>query len=189
MRRPIMVALVYAGCMIAIGHGVRPSWAETASSTENGRAGPACTGLLGGQSLAYRNPRWGFGMTYPSTFALDPESVTENGDSARFWTADRRATAVVTGLRNNMGQTLAELLGEAKQDILVASRGTITYERARENWFVLSGFMAGRIFYRRTFLSQAGRVIATLWIEFPRDMRPCFDDAVTTMSLSFREIR
>ncbi|MFC7538205.1 hypothetical protein ACFQU2_16425 [Siccirubricoccus deserti] len=128
-------------------------------------------------------------MMYPSTFALDPESVPENGDSARFWTADRRATAVVTALRNNMGQPLADLLREAKRDVIEASRGTITYERTKDNWFVLSGYVAGRIFYRRTFLSRAGQVIATLWIEFPRDMRPCFEEAVTTMSLSFRESR
>jgi hypothetical protein len=128
-------------------------------------------------------------MTYPSTFILDPESVPENGDSARFWSVDRRATAVVTGLRNSLGQSVADLLREAKRDVLVPSRGTITYERTKDNWFVLSGYVAGRIFYRRTFLSRAGQVIATLWIEFPRDMRPCFEEAVTTMSLSFRENR
>jgi hypothetical protein len=46
--------------------------------------------------------------------------------------------------------------------------------------------MAGRIFYRRTLLTSRG-IEATLWLEFPRDMRPCLDEAVTVMSLSFRE--
>ena len=113
--------------------------------------------------------------------------MPENGDTARFWTPDRRATVVVTGLRNTPGQSLTDLRVEARQEILVASHGTITYERTKDNWFVLSGFVVGRIFYRRTFLSQDSRVIATLWIEFPRGMRPCFEQAVETMSLSFND--
>ncbi|MBL6459560.1 hypothetical protein JMJ55_30080 [Belnapia sp. T6] len=125
-------------------------------------------------------------MTYPSTFALDPESVPENGDSAQFRTTDRSATVIVTGLRNRMRQSLGDLLQDAKRDIIENSRGTITYERAPGGWFVLSGLAAGRIFYRRTFLSQGGSIIATLWIEFPRHMRPCFDGAVTMMSHSFK---
>ncbi|MBL6457444.1 hypothetical protein JMJ55_19095 [Belnapia sp. T6] len=125
-------------------------------------------------------------MTYPSIFALDPESVPENGDSAQFWTTDRKATIIVTGLRNGMRQPLEDLLQEAKRDIVENSRGTITYERAPGGWFVLSGLVANRIFYRRTFLSRGGSIIATLWIEFPRHMRPCFEGAVTMMSHSFR---
>ena len=126
-------------------------------------------------------------MTYPSSFMLDPDSIPENGDSARFWTADRQATAVVTGTLNSQDQSLADLFREATQDVIENGRGVITYTRRRDNWFVISGFIAGRIFYRRTMLTQGSRVIGHLWIEFPRDMRPCFEEAVTMMSLSFRQ--
>jgi hypothetical protein len=47
--------------------------------------------------------------------------------------------------------------------------------------------MAGRIFYRRSLLTTGSRIIGSLWIEFPRNIRPCFEDAVTMMSLSFRQ--
>ena len=145
-----------------------------------------CGAVRGGQPMQYRNARFGFTMTYPSTFVLDPDSIPEGGDSARFWTADRRATAVVTGIRNGLGQSLADLLEEATKDITENSHGTITYTRTRDNWFVISGFIGERIFYRRSFLSDRSRVIGNLWIEFPRNMRPCFEDAVSMMSLSFR---
>lgn len=145
-----------------------------------------CTGTHRGQPMQYRNARFGFTMTYPSSFVLDPDSIPEGGDSARFWTPDRRATAVVTGLRNGLGQSLADLLDEAAKDVTENSHGTITYTRTRDNWFVLSGFIGERIFYRRSFLSDRSRVIGSLWIEFPRNMRPCFEDAVSMMSLSFR---
>jgi hypothetical protein len=147
---------------------------------------PGCPIPRDARTLAYDNPRWGVVMVYPAGFALDPGSVTENGDSARFWTADRQATAVVTAFRNRAGQSLAELRQEAELDILENSRGSITYRRTAPGWFVLSGYVGERIYYRRTFLTRGGGVIATLWVEFPRGMRPCFEEAVTTMSLSFR---
>jgi hypothetical protein len=156
------------------------SWA----AVECGGAGRGGGG--GGQPMHYRNARFGFTMTYPSSFELDPDSIPEGGDSARFWTFDRRATAVVTGIRNGLGQSLADLLEEAAKDVTENSHGVITYTRSRDNWFVISGFMGERIFYRRSFLTDRSRVIGTLWIEFPRNMRPCFEDAVSMMSLSFR---
>lgn len=149
-------------------------------------AAAECGGGRGGERMQYRNARFGFTMTYPSSFVLDPESIPEGGDSARFWTPDRRATAVVTGIRNGLGQSLADLLDEATKDVTENSHGTITYTRSRDNWFVISGFIGERIFYRRSFLSDRSRVIGSLWVEFPRTMRPCFEDAVSMMSLSFR---
>ena len=139
-----------------------------------------------GQPMQYKNARFGFTMTYPSNFVLDPESIPEGGDSARFWTPDRRATAVVTGIRNGLGQSLTDLLEEATKDVTENSHGTITYTRTRDNWFVISSFIGERTFYRRSFLSDRSRVIGNLWIEFPRHMRPCFEDAVSMMSLSFK---
>jgi len=145
-----------------------------------------CGGVRGGQPMQYRNARFGFTLTYPSSFVLDPDSIPEGGDSARFWTPDRRSTAVVTGIRNGLGQSLNDILDEASKDVTENSHGSITYTRSRDNWFVLSGFIGERIFYRRSFLSDRSRVIGSLWIEFPRAMRPCFEDAVSMMSLSFR---
>ncbi|WP_372616978.1 hypothetical protein [Falsiroseomonas sp.] len=133
---------------------------------------------------SYRNARFGF--DYPSVFRLDPQSVPAEGDSARFWTEDRRATAVVNAAPNLEGRTLRALLREAEGDVVENAGGEITYRRIRDNWFVISGYMVGRIFYRRTLLARDGTV-ATLWMEFPREMRDCLDPAVTMMSLSFRE--
>jgi hypothetical protein len=127
-------------------------------------------------------------MTHPSSFALDPESIPKNGDTARFWTSNRQATAVVTGTRNGLKQSIADLFAEAKHDVIENSGGEITYTRIKDNWFMVSGFMAGRIFYRRTLLTTGSTIIGSLWIEFPRNMRPCFEDAVTIMSLSFRQV-
>jgi hypothetical protein len=139
-----------------------------------------------GPPQAYRNDRFGFAFDVPPVFVLDPGSIPAAGDSARFWTPDRRATAVVNASRNRDRLTLGQLLADAEGDVVQNSGGEITYRRMRDNWFVLSGYIVGRIFYRRTLLTRFGTV-ATLWLEFPREMRGCLDRAVTTMSLSFRE--
>lgn len=148
-------------------------------------AASGCEGLSAGSPQSYRNPRFGLSMTYPGSFMLDLRHGTENDDSARFEAADRRVHAVITALRNNGNETLAELQREAEQDVVGNSRGSITYRRRGETWFVISGYVAGRIYYRRTVLTREARVIGTLWIEFPRELRPCMDDIVTMMSRSF----
>ena len=182
-------------CATAVGLLLAPApWGAASRADEEQQRLPSdalaavdCGAMVrAGQPLQYKNARFGFTMTYPPSFMLDPDSIPEGGDSARFWTADRRATAVVTGIRNGLGQSLSDLLDEATKDITENSHGTITYTRARDNWFVISGFIGERIFYRRSFLSDRSRVIGSLWIEFPRTMRPCFEDAVSMMSLSFR---
>jgi hypothetical protein len=147
-------------------------------------AQPGCPVV--GERRTYLNERFGIGMAYPAGFELDPGSIPRSGDSARFWALDGRATAVVTASRGGPTRPLARLMEEAEQDVLQNARGEITYRRMRDTWFVISGHMVGRIFYQRTMLLHGGGT-ATLWIEFPRDMRPCLEDAVTTMSLSFRE--
>lgn len=155
------------------------------SASPGALAQVACPPPGDGVARSYRNERFGIVMRVPSVFALDPASIPASGDSARFWTADRQATAVVDAARPRDGRGLDRLLAEAEDDILRNSRGEITYRRRRDDWFVLSGYMLGRIFYRRTFLAPDGTV-ATLWLEFPRALRPCLEEAVTVMSLSFR---
>ncbi|WP_270938354.1 hypothetical protein [Falsiroseomonas oryzae] len=168
MRLPSLGVLAFAALA---GHG--------ALATE-------CPGEGRWDQRSYRNARFAFGFDYPSFFVLDPGSVPPGGDSARFWTVDRRATAVVNAAENAPGRSLRDIMQDAEGDVVQNAGGEITYRRMRDNWFVISGYMVGRIFYRRTLLTRQDTV-ATLWLEFPREMRPCLDGAVTLMSLSFRE--
>ncbi len=126
----------------------------------------------------------GLGMRHPASFPL----VEAGRDTVRFVSRDGQASATVTAIPNGLRQSLSAVMAEARQDIIENSGGEITYSRAKANWFVLSGYIAGRIFYRRSLVTADGQVIGTLWIEFPRAMKPCFEAAVMTMSLSFREL-
>lgn len=160
----------------------------SAAQTRRDGGEAACAGLRGGRTLLYENPQWGLALTYPSVFTLDFRSIPDNADTAQFRAADPRVQAIVTALRNGAGQSLAELRVEAERDIRENSHGSITYQRVTPDWFVISGFIGDRIYYRRSLLARGGTVIATLWIEFPREFRSCLEAAVATMSLSFRPL-
>ena len=147
-------------------------------------ADPACTLPTEPRVLDWRSPELGLRMRRPDSFSL----ASAAPDTVRFVSLDGQASATVTAIPNGLRQDLASVMAEARQDITGNSGGEITYSRTKDNWFVLSGFMAGRIFYRRSLIPADGRMIGTLWIEFPRALKPCFEAAVTTMSLSFREM-
>ena len=115
-----------------------------------------------------------------------PDSISERGDTVRFEAPRWQVTASITALLNNRGETLSQLQRGAQQEIIQNSHGSITYQRNGTTWFVLSGYILDRIYYQRSVLIQGGMAIASLWIEFPRELRPCMDAIVTIMANSFQ---
>ena len=68
----------------------------------------------------------------------------------------------------------------------VAEAASITYERSKENWFVLSGHDGDRIYYQRTAISSASSEASTLFIDIPTEQKPFYQDIIARMSWSFR---
>ena len=124
-----------------------------------------CEGLTAQHPLTYRSPTYGYSLAYPASMEIVPDSIT--------------------ALLNNRGETLSQLQREAQQDIIQNSRGSVTYQKHGTTWFVLSGYILDRIYYQRTVLIQGSMAIASLWIEFPQEVRPCMDAIVTMMANSF----
>ena len=144
-----------------------------------------CEGLTAQRPLTYRSATYGYSLAYPASMEIAPDSISERGDTVRFEAPRWQVTASITTLLNNHGETLSQLQREAQQDIIQNSRGSITYQRNGTTWFVLSGHILDRIYYQRTVLTQGNMAIASLWIEFPRELRPCMDAIVTMMANSF----
>ena len=144
-----------------------------------------CEGLTAQHPLTYRSPTYGYSLVYPASMEIVPDSISERGDTVRFEAPRWQVTASITALLNNRGETLSQLKREAQQDIIQNSRGSVTYQRNGTTWFVLSGYILDRIYYQRTVLIQGSMAIASLWIEFPQEVRPCMDAIVTMMANSF----
>lgn len=133
---------------------------------------------------SYASARFGYSLTYPSSFAPDPASLAPDGSGASFYTADRSAQFTVSAGPAAADEALADLFAAARRDL--RRTGRVTYAQKGRDWFVVSGLVHGRIYYQRTVLSAACATTGTLVVEYPAARRRRLDRAVAVMSHSFR---
>jgi hypothetical protein len=131
----------------------------------------------------YVDAKSGIAITYPK--AIFTKSGESTGQFTKFVSSDGLATFFLIGMPNHYKQSIYDLSAAAEQSF--AEEGAqITYRRAKQDWFVLSGFVANNIFYRKTVLSDGGQIIGTFQINFPKDQKPFYYNIVERMSWSFK---
>ncbi|MEC4892348.1 MAG: hypothetical protein SAL07_04250 [Oscillatoria sp. PMC 1051.18] len=128
----------------------------------------------------YYNPRFNFSVLYPPNL-VSPQSPPQNNDGREFLSSDGSISMRVFGSNNALNQTLAEIYDEQSQE--TPSR-QVTYRTRGEDWFVVSGYENGEVFYRKTYLRNGD--FKTLIIRYNRALQPEFDPIVTEISQSFR---
>lgn len=121
-------------------------------------------------------------LCYPAM--VFPKRQDEVG-GLRFISDDGLAWFHLSSEPNERRQSVAELVAEAVERG-AEEQATVTYRRATRNWFVLSGFIGERIYYRKTVLSGGGASIDTMLINFPKEQKPFYYDIVERMSWSFK---
>lgn len=160
-----------------------------------------CTGLRENTSLnpynqeekykTYRNSRYSFCAEYPSTF-LFPQTPPENGDGLRFKSKDGSCTMVASGIHlledELVGKTKKQLLREAYQDLLEEKsfynrEVEFTYQRLGSDFFVLSGYVEGNIFYFKRYLRA--NVFKGLYVEYPPAEKERFDGIISHITQTF----
>jgi hypothetical protein len=143
--------------------------------------GPSASNDLG--YTRYVDPKTGTAITYPrSIFSKSDESTDQ---FTKFISSDRLTTFYLISRYNDHKQTIPDLSATA-EEALAEEKALITYRRAKRDWFVLSGFVSNNIFYRKTVLSDGGRVVETFQINFPKDQKPFYYNIVEQMSWSFK---
>jgi hypothetical protein len=98
-------------------------------------------------------------------------------DSLSWFSVSSAALSQETSIRNVMDSARRSLLAKA---------ASITYERSKENWFVLSGHDGDRIYYQRTAIDGASSEASTLFIDIPAEQKSFYQDIIARMSWSFR---
>ena len=98
-------------------------------------------------------------------------------DGLSWFSVSSTALSKETSIRNVMDSTKRNLL---------ARSASITYERLKENWFVLSGHDGDRIYYQRTAIDSASSEASTLFINIPTEQKSFYQDIIARMSWSFR---
>jgi hypothetical protein len=90
---------------------------------------------------------------------------------------DRRA---VLTLRDITGQSPS--LSAAMRQIAPRRDERVTYQQRGRDWFVVSGYRSGEIFYRRVNLACGGTRWHSIELDYPRADKHRMDATVTTVS-------
>lgn len=136
-----------------------------------------------GQELfnSYQNARYGTTVRYPANL-LVPQPESENGDGRKFLSRDGFIELTVYGSHNVFSRSAA---GEMRRAIAdwKADGASLTYYRATNGWFVLSGYLGGDIFYEKTLLRHG--VFHTLIWQYPKTLKKRLDASVSRSAASF----
>ncbi len=130
---------------------------------------------------SYANARFGYVVEYPSNL-LSPRPDPYNSDGRRFVSRDGKIVLRVYAGYNLFNYTLAQqqnfVLKNSK-----AAKARVTYSRAGPQWFAVSGFIGGDIFYQKTVLWK-GAFHTMIW-RYPASQRKRMDAPVTRTTRSF----
>ncbi|MBO0765330.1 MAG: hypothetical protein J2P50_12180, partial [Hyphomicrobiaceae bacterium] len=147
---------------------------EVTPSTQPGAAKGAAS-LAPGSAHKWadvRNPRFGFSLAYPTDLLVEGPERSNQGTV--FHTRDGRASLSISA-----ATTALTLAAHWRSLVDGPYRGAaFDYTPRRAYWFVLSGTLAGSIFYQRVTLSCDRRMVHSWKLVYPAAERDVFDPVV-----------
>ncbi len=126
----------------------------------------------------YKNGRFGFKVSYP-TCMFKPGPEPENSDGLVFTSEDGRASFTAYGSHNALDFTPQTYSDWSKRDT-----DTVTYERVKQNWIVLSGYRGDMVFYKKTIFSCGNQIMNTVYWVYPTEQKHLYDPIVGPMTKS-----
>ena len=153
---------------------------EGAANDEGQVVGEEVTDEVGQQWTRYANDRFGTAVDYPAGLfkALPPPA---NDDGRSFAARQGEGGFSVFGSNNAFGMTLDELMAD---DEAGGGYDSVTLRRTGEDWYMLSGYRGGLVFFRKVILGEGGEVVHTFEINYPRTKKSTFDPVAARMAQS-----
>lgn len=151
----------------------QPSVAETQPEPDSFTEGEA------GYTL-YQNARYGTFISYPATY-FTAKPAPDSGDGRTFVSMDGASRFVVFAQYNALDLSQPEMM---QDDMATGGYDDITYQKAGDGWYALSGHAAADIFYRKVILDPSG-LVQVFEITYPASLKEAFDPVVTYMVQSF----
>ena len=126
----------------------------------------------------YVIPKTGAAVEIPISIFSDDAALPESGLGRRFFTGDHRADLTVQSHPNPANDSPAAFLAKQRPP------ANIVYKRVTPNFFVVSSFRNGRIWYDRCNRSNgsAGEYMNCVLINYPAAEKRQWDDIVTRIS-------
>ncbi len=139
----------------------------------------------GGYST-YCNNRFGYCLNYPRSMAPQPESG--GGDGRIFKDQKTGATLAVWGrntTRPDGGDySLEEQYAGDLQQFQSQPDRKISYHMLGKDFFVISGYVAGNVFYQKVVIRDSGFGYA--YLEYPQGAKKKYDEVSVQLYKSFR---
>ena len=124
----------------------------------------------------YCNARFGFCVDYP--VALNVSPAPDNDDGRKFY--DHNGFSMIaSGMYDVLENSLKTEMKSDEEDF-----DTITYRKAKNNWYVLSGYKGSNILYIKTYMGK--ETIYHLYMKYPIKLKKDYDNFVSKVSRSFK---
>jgi hypothetical protein len=175
-RHPSALAALAFLAMLA-GGASSPRAADCPAGSDNYRA---YQGNLAFERFSHRS--LGASVCYP--IRVFP-AMSPTADGFRFMSDDGLSWFSLSSTVLSKETSIREVMDSTKRNLL-ARPASITYERLKGNWFVLSGHDGDRIYYQRTSIDSASSETDTLFISIPTEQKSFYQDIIARMSWSFR---
>ncbi len=135
----------------------------------------------------YCNSRFGYCLAYPLVMTPQPESG--NRDGRVFKEEKTGATLTVWGRYSTNpdeggNYTLAQQYAADLKEMQAEPSRQVTYKKQDKDFFVISGYVAGRVFYQKTVLQEESFAYAVL--EYPQAAKEKYDAVSKRIFKSFR---
>jgi hypothetical protein len=143
----------------------------------------------------YINVRFAYGISYPAG-VLIPQGEADNGDGQKFVSKDKRVEMLAYGSTN------ADLMDEMDvvtiraihaRDLAFAKEDhpdrRITYQRFGKDWYVVSGFEGGKVFYSKVMKRKDDSDSVTFYISYPKSSAGKYDPIVAAISKSMKLLK
>jgi hypothetical protein len=146
-------------------------------------AAPADSPVAGGEQwTTFVGDRFGTTIDYPAGF-LAMQPPPGNDDGRTFRSADGAVTLLVFGQFNIDGLDGPAMM---ERDRDWGGYEQVTYQSAKADRYVLSGYSGDRVFYRAARIDAGTGVVHVFEIEYPAAEKAVWDPIVTRMAKSFR---
>jgi len=122
-------------------------------------------------------------VRYPEDL-LNQQPPPQNNDGRSFVSPQGSINMAVSGSHNVPQRSLNEVYQNQLQ--AYQETGRVTYKTQQDNWFVISGYQGGDVFYTKTFLYNND--ILELRLNYDRSLQPEFDAIVSHISHSFMPV-
>ena len=132
----------------------------------------------------YYNSRFNYSVAYPASILI-PQGESQNGDGQKFVSKDKSITLLVYGSHNALNQQLAELYRtQSRSATRENPTRVVTYKTRGNDWFVVSGYEDGKVFYNKTILRNGD--FKVLELRYNKSLQPKFDPIAAEIAKSFK---